>query len=47
MLTYDSAINNPNVSEDAKAKAEDRLKGIQYGEEGDKDPKHVAAGLKG
>lgn len=47
MLTSDSAINNPNVSEDAKAKAEDQLKGMQYREEGEKDPKNVAAGLKG
>ena len=43
-----SAIHNPNVGPEATAKAEERLEEMQIGsEEKDKNPKNVAAGLKG
>lgn len=43
-----SAINNPNVGPEATAKAEEKLEGMQASfEKKDKDPKHIAAGLKG
>lgn len=48
-LTQIRAITNENVSEEAKEGAKERLEqlGVQGPEEGDKNPKNVAAGLKG
>lgn len=47
-LYYDSAVHNPNVGPEATAKAEEKLEelGASF-EEKEKDPKQVAAGLKG
>lgn len=39
------AVNNPNVSDEAKQSAEERLHELEPRDQ--KDPAHVAAGLKG
>lgn len=40
------ALNNPNVSDEAKTNAGEKLAAVDEGAGGEKDPSHVVAGLR-